>query len=311
MSEPDLLSELLAPLRLRGVFHSRWSARAPWGVDGDTEDRALLHYVREGGCAIELADGVEPVWLGPGELAVFPHGTAHRLGDRAGRTGVPLARLLPGRPSGEVRSVRIDGPGPRTLLLCGGLDYDAAAAAPLYRALPSVLVLHRAAVAAEPLLADTLRHLADADVQAGPGGRIAVLRAFETAFVLALRAVLSDATDDRAPLPAIRHPAVGKALLAVHTRYSEPWTLTSLATEAGLSRSAFAAAFRELVGEPPMTHLTARRMQEAAQLLTATDLPHSRIAASIGYGSVAGFHLAFRSWTGSTPGAYRRGRRAR
>ncbi|WP_246090981.1 AraC family transcriptional regulator [Nonomuraea deserti] len=301
----DLLSELLGPLRLRGVFRSRWTARAPWGVTGEREDCALLHYISEGACTVELP-GAEPVLLGAGELAVFPHGTGHRLGDAPGSPAVPLDSLLPGREPGLARRVSIDGPGPLTAVLCGGLHYDAAAAAPLYRALPQMLVLDRAAIAGESLLGDMLDRLAGGWDGGEPGLEIVALRAFELAFVLALRAALANLSEGEPILRALRHPAVGAALLAVQTRFAEPWTVESLAEESGLSRSAFAAAFRELVGEAPMRHLTARRMQEAARLLAESTLPHSRIARRVGYQSTVGFHLAFKQWHGLTPGEFRK-----
>lgn len=129
-------------------------------------------------------------------------------------------------------------------------------------------------------------------------------------FMLALRAVLSEPAYGEPVLRALRHPAISRALLAVHGRFAEPWTLESLAAEAGLSRSAFAATFRDLVGETPMRHLTGRRMQEAARLLTETTLAQSRISERVGYRSDVGFHLAFRTWCGQTPGEYRRSRRS-
>ncbi|GAA2275358.1 AraC family transcriptional regulator [Nonomuraea roseoviolacea subsp. roseoviolacea] len=303
----DLLSELLAPLRLRGVFHSRWSARAPWGVAGERESCALVHYVQAGACTVELT-GEEPVRLRTGDLAVFPHGSAHRLADEPGRATVPLESVLPARRPGAARTVRIDGPGAETVMLCGGLHYDAAAASPLYRALPAVLVLDRAALAGQPLLGGTLDGLAGEWDQDEPGQALVALRAFELVFVLALRAALGDGgtSAGRPVLRALRHPAVGAALLAVQTRFGEPWTVETLAAEAGMSRSAFAATFRRLVGEAPMRHLTARRMQEAARLLEETALPHDAIARRVGYGSVVGFHLAFRQWYGTTPGGHRR-----
>jgi AraC family transcriptional regulator, activator of mtrCDE len=301
----DLLSELLAPLRLRGVFHSHWSARAPWGVAEEREHCAILHYVREGECTVELAQGA-PIVLRAGDLAVFPSGAAHRLADRPGRATISLARIMPERPPGEVRTVEIDGPGPMTTLLCGGLHYDVLAAAPLYHALPQVLVLDRSMVEGQPLLADTLGGLSAERANAEPGARLVALRAFELAFVLALRAAIGELAPGEPVLMAMRHPAVGRALLAVHNRFAEPWTLESLAAEAGLSRSVFAATFRELVGEAPIRHLTGRRMQEAARLLVETALPSGRIAERVGYRSDVGFHLAFRSWSGRTPGDYRK-----
>ncbi|MGW5682574.1 AraC family transcriptional regulator [Nonomuraea sp. NPDC003754] len=300
----DLLSELLTPLRLHGVFHSRWSARAPWGIAGKREHCALLHYVQEGECTVEMPELPEPVRLRAGDLAVFPHGAAHRLTDRPGSATVPLAAVLPQREPGGARTVEIDGPGAATTMLCGGLHYDGAAAAPLYQALPPVLVLDRKLLESQPLLSGTLDLLA-AEWQGGePGGVLVALRAFELVFVLALRVALRDL--DKPVLHALRHPGISRALLAVQTRFAEPWTLASLAGEAGLSRSAFAASFRELVGEAPMRHLMARRMQEASRLLKESALPQSRIAERVGYQSEVGFHLAFRQWCGQTPGEYRR-----
>ncbi|MFF8838815.1 helix-turn-helix transcriptional regulator [Streptomyces sp. NPDC015130] len=95
--------------------------------------------------------------------------------------------------------------------------------------------------------------------------------------------------------------------MTIATRFAEPWRIDSLAREAGMSRSAFAAAFRELVGESPARYLAARRMQEAVRLLTETSLPQSALPARIGYRSAEGFHVAFRKCYGVTPGEYRAG----
>ncbi|UBU16372.1 AraC family transcriptional regulator [Nonomuraea gerenzanensis] len=301
----DLLSALLAPLRLEGVFHSRWQAGAPWGIAGEGEDCALLHYVHDGTCAVELP-GAEPVLLRAGDLAVFPHGSAHRLGDRPGRPTVPLASVLPERPPGGMSTVELGGPGERTVLLCGGLHYDRAAVSPLYRVLPPVLVLDQAALEGHGLLRDVLGRLANEWHLAEGGATLVTLRAFELVFVLALRAAVGELAEGSAILRALHHPAIGTALHVVQTRFAEPWTVESLAAQAGLSRSAFASTFRELVGEAPMRHLTARRMQEAARLLSDTGLSHSRISERVGYESTVGFHLAFRKWYGVTPGDYRR-----
>ncbi|GHI22767.1 hypothetical protein Shyd_41380 [Streptomyces hydrogenans] len=51
--------------------------------------------------------------------------------------------------------------------------------------------------------------------------------------------------------------------------------------------------------------LTARRIREAARLLAETGLPQSAVPARVGYRSRVGFHLAFRTAYGTTPGEYR------
>ncbi|MEU3686910.1 AraC family transcriptional regulator [Streptomyces narbonensis] len=303
----DLLTELLKPLRLTGVFDSRWHVRAPWAIEGDAERScAVLHYVVEGDCWI-TTDGEASLELHAGDLVVFPTGTAHRLADRPERQGVPLKAVLPERQPGTSGEIVIEGTGPEARLLCAGLHYDAGAATGLYTSLPWALVLDRAQVDREPLLRDTLRLLASPDRPVGPGDRLITLRAFEMALVLALRPLLRELAGSPASLPMLRHPGISRAVVMIATRFAEPWRIDSLAREVGMSRSAFTAAFRELVGESPARYLAARRMQEAVRLLTETSLPQSALPARIGYQSAVGFHLAFRKWFGVTPGEYRAG----
>jgi AraC-like DNA-binding protein len=301
----DLLSELLKPLRLTGVFDSRWHVRAPWAIEGDAERScAVLHYVVEGDCWISGTDH-PPQRLVTGDLAVFPTGAAHRLSDRPDRQCVPLRTVLPERQPGTSGAISFGGEGPETRLLCAGLHYDSSAASGLYRALPWALVLDTTQVDREPLLRDTLRLLASPDRPTGPGDRLITLRAFEMALVLALRPLLRDLTEKPGVLPVLHHPGISRAMVMIATRFAEPWTIESLAREVGMSRSAFTAAFRELVGEAPARHLTGRRMQEAARLLCETSLPQSAVPQRVGYQSAVGFHLAFRKWFGKTPGEYR------
>ncbi|MFE0698956.1 AraC family transcriptional regulator [Streptomyces sp. NPDC058872] len=301
----DLLSELLKPLRLTGVFDSRWHVRAPWVIEGDAEPGcAVLHYVVQGHCWI-TADGEAPVELHTGDLVVFPTGTAHRLSDRPERRGVPLRAGLPERHPGTSGEIVIEGTGPESRLLCAGLHYATGAATGFYASLPWALVLDGHQVDREPLLRDTLRLLAAPDRPVGPGDRLVTLRAFEMALVLILRPLLRELAGTPASLPLLRHPGISRAVVTMATRFAEPWTIDSLAREVGMSRSAFTAAFRELVGESPARYLAARRMQEAGRLLTETSLPQSAVPARVGYRSAVGFHLAFRKWFGVTPGEYR------
>ncbi|MFD5894731.1 MULTISPECIES: AraC family transcriptional regulator [unclassified Streptomyces] len=304
----DLLSELLKPLRLTGVFDSRWHVSAPWAIEGDAEQScAILHYIVQGGCWVS-GEGQKPVELREGDLAVFPTGTAHRIADRADRGGgLRLGAVLPERLPGTSGELKIEGGGPESRLLCAGLHYDASAATGLYSALPWALVLDRTQVDNEPLLRDTLRLLASTQRPVGPGDRLITLRAFEMALVLALRPLLREIADNPASLPVLNHPGISRAMVIIATRFAEPWTIESLAREVGMSRSAFTAAFRELVGEAPARHLTGRRMQEAARLLGETSLPQSAVPQRVGYRSAVGFHLAFRKWFDRTPGEYRSG----
>jgi AraC-like DNA-binding protein len=82
--------------------------------------------------------------------------------------------------------------------------------------------------------------------------------------------------------------------------------LATLARRIGVSRSAFAARFNQLVGQTPMQYLTFWRMQLARKLLTETRLGTAAIAERVGYQSEAAFSKAFKKVVGIGPGAYRR-----
>jgi AraC-like DNA-binding protein len=106
-------------------------------------------------------------------------------------------------------------------------------------------------------------------------------------------------------LGALRDPSTAAALAAMHRRPEVPWTVASLAKEAGVSRSVFAARFTQLVGEPPLGYLTGLRMQKAAALLR-DGATLAKVSRMTGYASEASFSYAFRQWAGVAPGAWRR-----
>jgi AraC-like DNA-binding protein len=73
-----------------------------------------------------------------------------------------------------------------------------------------------------------------------------------------------------------------------------------------MSRSAFAARFAELVGEPPMHYVTRWRMHAAVTWLREDDATLGELALRLGYQSEAAFSRAFKRFIGLSPGAVRR-----
>ena len=72
-----------------------------------------------------------------------------------------------------------------------------------------------------------------------------------------------------------------------------------------MSRSAFAARFAELVGEPPMSYVTRWRMHVALEWLRQDDHTVAQAASRLGYGSEAAFSRAFRRIVGVPPSSVR------
>jgi AraC-like DNA-binding protein len=76
--------------------------------------------------------------------------------------------------------------------------------------------------------------------------------------------------------------------------------------EVGLSRSALAERFADLVGIPPMQYLAKWRIQIASGLLNGGDTNIATVAAEIGYASEAAFSRAFKKMVGVSPSDWRR-----
>jgi AraC-like DNA-binding protein len=86
-------------------------------------------------------------------------------------------------------------------------------------------------------------------------------------------------------------------------------SLHELAGVAQLSAFHFARTFKQSMGLPPHAFLRRLRCERAKELLTATDLPVTEIAAQVGYETPQAFARMFRAEVGASPGEYRRGRR--
>ena len=106
-----------------------------------------------------------------------------------------------------------------------------------------------------------------------PIGRCQCLsRLAEVLFIQVLRAHIASGPErNKGWLRAVFDPQVGTALSAIHDSVHTPWTVESLAEAAGMSRSAFAARFKELLGQTPLEYVTEWRMQKAMQLLQQRD----------------------------------------
>ena len=83
-----------------------------------------------------------------------------------------------------------------------------------------------------------------------------------------------------------------------------------MAEVAGMSRSVFAASFREAMGTTPGQYLQGWRVGLAQQALRQ-GRPLKRIADEVGYGSEAALSRAFKAHSGVSPRAWRQARAAR
>jgi AraC-like DNA-binding protein len=314
MKEPwtisaDPLGDALHFLRMSGTFYCRSEFSAPWALAlPPFKDRVMFHIVTSGRCWLEVA-GAESRLLQSGDFALVPHGEGHQL---ASERGVPAAKLfdLPREQIGERYEIlRHGGGGVATRVICGVVGFDDPAARRLIALLPKVIVVDSWHTPEVEWIQSTLRFMASEASELRPGGETIITRLADILVIQAIRSwIAKDPAAQTGWLAALRDRQIGRAIALIHRDAARAWTLDSLASDIGMSRSAFAARFTELVGEPAMHYLARWRMNIALRWLNEDNAPIAELASRLGYESEAAFSRAFKRFIGISPGAARRGR---
>ncbi|APU15024.1 MULTISPECIES: AraC family transcriptional regulator [Actinoalloteichus] len=293
----DALTDLMRGVRADGALFHRTILTPPWSLRfADGAPLTLCTMAHGNGWLIP--DNGDPTPLHHGDTAVIlgpaPFSVVDELPDPDG----PHRARNPPPPGGP------ESGGPTTLVV-GAYRTSADVGRRLPGALPPVLT-----VPGDEECDAVLDFLA-AEVAAHGAGRQVVLdRLLDWLLTCTLHAWFDrPETHPPAWYHALGDPVVGSALRAVHAEPARPWTVAAMAAEAAVSRAAFARRFSALVGEPPLTYLTAWRMAVAADLLTEPESTVAAVARRVGYTDPFAFSAAFTRVRGVTPSSHRSGRR--
>jgi AraC-like DNA-binding protein len=300
----DPVAQTLNAVNVLSSVYCLSDLRAPWGFAVEGANVAKFHLVLEGECWLE-ADGLEPVRLSQGDLAILARGHSHVLRDVPGSDVPRLESLL----ADHLVDARLSygGDGARTRLLCGGFALGGSLPHRLLGLLPPILRLDSARTDVsswiEPVFA-LVRKEAD---QAAPGAQAIFAKLADVFLSQALRTYLTGAEQaGLMRLAPARDVQIDKAAELLSQQPDRQWTLQQLAREVGLSRTLLAARFRDQIGDSPMRHLAKVRLGQAAGYLVTADLSIESIAMRTGYATSASLSKAFKREFGVSPGHYRR-----
>ncbi len=95
------------------------------------------------------------------------------------------------------------------------------------------------------------------------------------------------------------------AVAIVEAEYADDLSLDDIARRIASSRRQLQRAYAEIGRTTFRDHLTAIRMQRAAELLAVRGLTVREVAQRVGYRQPAQFAKAFRRYLGQAPSAYR------
>jgi AraC-like DNA-binding protein len=310
----DPITDFFQTMQIVGVVHARLETTAPWGLKSDAAASPIspVHFAHfgmlsRGSCWLSVEGIPDPIPLAGGDCFLLAPGSAYSLRDSPGTRTRSFCEVAP-KDGGRV--ISYGGGGVPTTIISGWFRFNAPGVNPLARLLPP-LILVRADQAQSLALHTTLNMLASEMADPSPGSELVVNRLADLLFIHSIRAHISKQSEacKSGLLGAIFDPQIGVALKSMHQKVEHRWTVESLAAACGMSRSAFAVRFKELVGETPLEYLMNWRMQKASALLKSGDRKLVEVAESVGYDSDASFSKAFRRVLGVAPREYRRSSR--
>jgi AraC-like DNA-binding protein len=313
----DPITDIFRTMHVTAFGLHRLEATAPWGVrqENQNEEQGTLSHkempptdvahfamLSRGNCWLSVEGISEPIPLTGGDCFLLAPGTSIVLRDSPRTRPRWTFREIGAGAHGNV--AQCGGGGAPTTIVCGSLSFDRGGLKPITQLLPRFILI-KADQARTLALHSTMQALALEMAEQAPGSGVVATRLAEVLFIQVLRAhIASEPERNQGWLRAVFDPQVGTALSAIHDRVNTPWTVESLAEAAGMSRSAFAARFKELLGQTPLEYVTGWRMQKAIQYLEQRDKKLIDVARLVGYESDAAFSKAFKRVVGANTGEY-------
>jgi AraC-like DNA-binding protein len=315
----DPITDVFQSMQIISVVQVRLEATAPWGLkrqanaeDGDgthppqSGPFQFAHFgmLTRGNCWLSVEGMPDAMPLAGGDCFLLAPGSSYTLRDNPRTRAQSFCSVVPKDGS---QTIQHGGGGAPTTIISGWFRFCGTSLKPLTRLLPP-LILVKADQPQTLALRTTMNMLASEMAEMAPGSGLVVHRLADILFVQCLRAHIESQSGvcKKGLLRAFFDPQIGAALKVMHEKVEAPWTVETLASACGMSRSAFALHFKELVGETPVEYLTTWRMQKATALLEKGDRKLIEVAKSVGYDSDAAFSKAFKRVVHVAPRQFRR-----
>ncbi|WDE08461.1 AraC family transcriptional regulator [Thalassomonas viridans] len=304
----DAVSDIFSELRLNSHLYFTTRFQGDFGIVIPNEKRLVrFHYVKEGNCYIEVANEGE-YRLSQGDLIIIPNGLAQSIKAHPSSPCRPLMEVI--EENGIVENclqLSVGAEDNTTRLLCGYCQYDEDIDHPILSNLNSVLF----ATQNQPTLTSETKAaltLLSTEIAAGKAGITGILsRLLEIIFIQSFRE--NQCTENSQFLNALKDGKIEKSISIIHEKYQRNWTISSIATEVGMSRARFADKFSKLVGITPIAYLNKWRLMKSRRLLENTPISLEQISERCGFSNASTFSRRFKGEFDITPSAYRKNKR--
>jgi len=266
-------------------------------------DEATIHYVLGGSGTLSF-EGFPPIDVEAGAMVVAPTGMKHKLKGTGDPSQMPqfLRQCQPLDAGLEELGTKVQDLKDGIAVACGTVDVVYRGVEGIFNYLPEPIVV-------QSHTGDVIWHSFDLIIRemtrTRPGSRAMLRILFQVCLIEMLRQHGESKNGELQWLHALNKPRLSKVLECIIENPGQPYTLESLAGQCAMSRSTFAAQFKESFGRSAMDFVKEVRLRASARMLIQTDIPIKTISARIGYDSRSHFTHAFSEFFGSSPGKYR------
>jgi AraC-like DNA-binding protein len=280
-------------------------AAGDWGLSFPALGDLLFFWIEDGTCQL-IRPGCDPSWLEKGDFVLLRTTLPFTL--TSSQEVEPLDSIAAVAAKQEGRLKLGSGQERPISLHVGKFLFSAANEDLLTGLLPAIVQipsrspkLHR--------LHNLLTLMESEGRDPGAASEFIIVRLVELALVEILRTPTLGFPEtvnpaNRGLLAGLRDPIAAKAIRAMHENVGREWTVDSLARLCGVSRSAFATRFRDIVGIGPISYLLRWRMALAKEGLKSGTARVEEIAFSVGYKSASAFSTAFTRAVGCSPSRF-------
>ncbi|TQV72912.1 AraC family transcriptional regulator [Aliikangiella marina] len=298
--ETKTYDAILHYLKLESVYYSRSSFGGnEWGVDVPAYDNtSMFHIVTAGTCEVEINGNC--IQMNQGDVLFISRACGHIVRGADNDKAIDLLSLPVDHVSEFYETLELNSEETqKTIILCGVVKITHPSGAMLINEMPDVIHVKRKEHMFNTVMDEIVQLMFREANGQYLGGETVITRLADVLMIQTIRHWVESASDFHGRwLNALKDGKIGKALASIHSSPEKNWTIESLGKEVGMSRTAFANKFRELIDQSPMNYLTTWRMNLAKLRISNGEKVDLDFIESLGYQSESAFRRAFKKVIG-------------
>lgn len=300
----DVLGDILRMIKLRGSIYFNACFCSPWGMTIDKSNRCAFHLVVRGKAWLKVDSREKLIPLSSGDIVLFPQGIPHVILESPDSKCLPGKQVVEAYQNGETI---FNGDKDDFNIVCGYVEFDRSSSHPFLDNLPEFIHINAQLRKEFYWLDNVLNQIVLESQHPEIGSAVLIDKFTEILFIQVIRTYAQINRQSTGYLSALNDKQLSSALSLIHNEPDKEWSVESLASEVGLSRSSFYTRFNDYIGISPMRYLFEWRMLKAKEKLENTQKPISLIAEEVGYQSSSAFQKAFKRFFQYTPASLRKG----